>query len=91
MKTDLNCRAESYEKGSFVVYTGFEEKRGWEAVLRSLPFQPGTDFRQTGLMADPIEMPTIALVETYFHDMDAGWTRYVFDTYHIPFTVLHPG
>jgi len=23
--------------------------------------------------------------------MDAGWTRYLFDTYHVPFEVLHPG
>ena len=35
-------------------------------------------------------MPRIALVETYFHDMDAGWTRYILDSYQIPFTVLHP-
>ncbi|MDF1572134.1 MAG: M14 family metallopeptidase [Bacteroidales bacterium] len=38
----------------------------------------------------PLKMPRIALVETYFHDMDAGWTRYVFDTYHIPFTKIRP-
>lgn len=23
--------------------------------------------------------------------MDAGWTRYIFDTYQIPFTILKPG
>jgi len=33
----------------------------------------------------------IALVETYLHDMDAGWTRYLLDTCGIPFTVLRPG
>lgn len=38
-----------------------------------------------------IELPDIALVETNTHDMDAGWTRYLFDTYGIPFTVLKPG
>ncbi len=38
-----------------------------------------------------IELPEIALIETSFHDMDAGWTRFVFDTYHIPFTVVKPG
>jgi len=32
----------------------------------------------------------IALVETDFHDMDAGWTRYVFDSYNIQYTVLKP-
>lgn len=38
----------------------------------------------------PLEVPRIALVETYFHDMDAGWTRFVFDTYHIPYTKIRP-
>lgn len=37
-----------------------------------------------------IRMPRIALVETFFHDMDAGWTRYIFDTYGISYTVVHP-
>ena len=38
-----------------------------------------------------LELPRIALIETNFHDMDAGWTRYVFDTYNIPFKVVQPG
>jgi hypothetical protein len=38
-----------------------------------------------------VRIPRIAVVETYFHDMDAGWTRFAFDTYRIPFTVIHPG
>lgn len=35
-------------------------------------------------------MPRIGLVESYFHDMDAGWTRYLFDSYSIKFKVLRP-
>jgi hypothetical protein len=38
----------------------------------------------------PVAMPRVALVETWFHDMDAGWTRYLFDSYGIPYEVLHP-
>ena len=38
-----------------------------------------------------IDRPRIALVETWFHDMDAGWTRYVFDSYGIGYEVLRPG
>lgn len=38
-----------------------------------------------------MELPKIGLIETNFHDMDAGWTRYVFDSYNIPFDVLKPG
>jgi hypothetical protein len=36
-------------------------------------------------------IPKIGLIETYMHDMDAGWTRYVFDSYNIPFEVIRPG
>lgn len=39
---------------------------------------------------DRMRVPRIGLVETWFHDMDAGWTRYIFDRYGIPFTVLRP-
>jgi len=38
-----------------------------------------------------LKMPRIALVETFFHDMDAGWTRYLFDNYGIRYRVLNPG
>ena len=37
-----------------------------------------------------VRLPKIAIVETYFHDMDAGWTRFIFDSYKIPFSVIHP-
>lgn len=40
---------------------------------------------------EEVKMPRIALVETYMHDMDAGWTRFIFDNYHIKYTVVHPG
>lgn len=38
-----------------------------------------------------LKLPRIALVETNFADMDAGWTRYIFDQYKIPFTIIKPG
>lgn len=38
-----------------------------------------------------VSFPDIALVETNTHDIDAGWTRYLFDSYGIPYTVLKPG
>jgi hypothetical protein len=39
----------------------------------------------------PLKAPRIALVETFFRDTEAGWTRYLLDTYDIPFQVVHPG
>jgi hypothetical protein len=40
---------------------------------------------------EEVRIPRIALIETWFDDMDAGWTRYLLDSYHVPFTVLRPG
>ncbi|HSV88242.1 MAG TPA: hypothetical protein VLH61_06335, partial [Bacteroidales bacterium] len=37
-----------------------------------------------------ISLPRIAIVETWLHDMDAGWARFLFDSYGIPFTVVRP-
>jgi hypothetical protein len=38
-----------------------------------------------------VARPRIALVESWFHDMDAGWTRFVFDTYGVPYEIIRPG
>jgi hypothetical protein len=42
------------------------------------------------LQIENLKNPKIALMETWDHDMDAGWTRWVFDSYNIRFEVLHP-
>lgn len=39
----------------------------------------------------PVNMPRIGFVETYMSDMDAGWARFVLDSYSIKFTVIRPG
>ncbi len=38
-----------------------------------------------------VDPPRVALVETWFHDMDAGWTRYLFENYGIEYSLLRPG
>lgn len=38
-----------------------------------------------------VHAPRIGLIQTHFHDMDAGWTRWLFDTYGIPYRVIDPG
>jgi hypothetical protein len=86
---DMGLAGTSYSKGSFVVHQN-KDKDAWNAVLNNLPFEAGWITEKGDLPASPVTMPRIALVETYFHDMDAGWTRFIFDTYHIPYTVLHP-
>ena len=38
-----------------------------------------------------ISKPRVALIETWYHDMDAGWTRYLLEDYGVSFTLLRPG
>jgi hypothetical protein len=90
LKAELELRGETYGKGSFIVFRDPDNKQGWDAVAVSLPFSPGMISDKRAIYGDPVKMPRIMLVETYFHDMDAGWTRFLFDAYHLPYTVLHP-
>ena len=76
-------------KGSFVISA---DKKGdnWKVLIGELTVDPVyTDLKPESARA--LSMPRIALVETNFHDMDAGWTRFVLDGYHIPYTVVKPG
>jgi len=90
LSAPLEVEGKTCPAGSFVVYPGSRKGESWESVLQELDFRPVWIGPGVSVDAAPLEMPRIALVETYFHDMDAGWTRYLFDTYHIPYEVLHP-
>ena len=80
----------TYGRGSFVVRPDSKKQEQWDTVLDELNFRPGWMEQGKEVETETLKMPRVALVETYFHDMDAGWTRYLFDTYHLPYTVLHP-
>jgi hypothetical protein len=75
--------------GSFLIFAGkdADELRG---IVAKTPVTPLVLESEITVATQPVRLPRVALVETYFHDMDAGWTRYLFDTYGIGYTVLHP-
>jgi len=76
--------------GTFVISLAGASAQAVTQVLDRAPVAP---VFYAGISLEellPVSMPRIALVETWFHDMDAGWTRYLFDTYGIPYQVLHP-
>ena len=77
-----------YGKGSFVI-EGSDEALLNNIVKESLT-EPGFAEQAGKLVATEVSLPRIALVETYFSDADAGWTRFLFDTYKLPYTVIHP-
>jgi hypothetical protein len=78
----------SLAAGSFVI-------SGGEAELRALAADAATPPMALTSVPDVpmrvVRAPRIGLVESYFHDMDAGWTRFVLDRAGVPFTVLRPG
>ena len=73
--------------GSFLI----NNNAGLASIIQDLGVSPEYIKNRLELKKKSVSMPRIALVETYFHDMDAGWTRFVFDRYHIPFEVIRPG
>ncbi|MDD5695211.1 MAG: M14 family metallopeptidase [Bacteroidales bacterium] len=73
--------------GSFIITRGNDLDKLLEESFAEPVYVSDT----VKLPAEAFRTPRIALVESWFHDADAGWTRFVFDQYHIPFTVIRPG
>ena len=82
----FSSRGMEFPAGSFHIAT----QRGLDELLGALLVAPSYLTEPFDGAAKPVRLPRIALVESWFHDMDAGWTRFLFDTYHIPYKVLRP-
>ena len=80
----------SLPSGSFLIQAGSASAKKLRRVVNQASITPEIFESEITVATMPVRLPRIGLVETYFHDMDAGWTRYLFDTYGIKYTVLHP-
>lgn len=95
---DVSRATESFDieekkinKGDFII--GISKKNGEKlhGLFSEITVNPISLKSSISEHITKVELPSIALIETNFHDMDAGWTRFVFDSYKIPFTVVKPG
>jgi len=77
--------------GSFLIQKGKVSAAVMKDILDMATVSPVILNTDPQISSSKVTLPRIALVETNFHDMDAGWTRFVFDTYNIPFKVVEPG
>jgi hypothetical protein len=89
---DYSTQNTTFKKGSFIIFTtGGSNSQKMNEMLKTVNSLPVFIQNTENFKLSDFVMPRIALVESWYHDMDAGWTRYVFDNYDIPFTILHPG
>lgn len=79
---------ETYPAGCFFIPYSKKNVKGFEKISEIPMLKPILEI--PNVVFTEVQNPKIALVETDFHDMDAGWTRFVFDSYNIPYTVLKP-
>jgi ferredoxin-fold anticodon binding domain-containing protein len=84
--SDLKINNVRVAKGSFVIPV---ESKNLISQIKLNVSPLFTNDIEANMIVE-VKMPSIAIVDSWFHDMDAGWTRYVFDTYNIPFKVLRP-
>ncbi len=81
---------EPYPEGSFVIPVSRSNREFLLSLLEDLHINPEYLTELPNVQIANVDMPRIALCETNFHDMDAGWTRWLFDTYGIRYSVLNP-
>ncbi len=86
LDSDFEIDGKVFRKGSFLIHNG----KGFQDIANSLSVSPYYFQKSEKIKRTKFNSPRVALVETWFHDMDAGWTRYIFDTYHVNYKVLRP-
>ncbi len=91
LSENMSMDGKELKQGSFVISMDGENGDKARKLIESLDFPVIQISDDILLESEIMNVPEIALVETWFHDMDAGWTRFVFDTYHIPYKVVRPG
>ncbi len=75
-----------YPEGSFLIRVEKDTEELTSKLLVSPVSIPDHYLPSSKLM----KLPRIALVESWFQAMDAGWARYLFDYYSLPYTVIRP-
>jgi hypothetical protein len=91
LSTSAKVNGQTCNKGSFLIRVTGKNRDRLNKILSEMKVSPVYLEVLPELKTDKLTMPRIALVETNFHDMDAGWTRYIFDQYNIPYKIIKPG
>ncbi len=86
----MHRHQEPVPAGSFLIPVNRSNRSFLESLLPELQMAPYYLSERPDVRTERVNMPRIALCETNFHDMDAGWTRWLFDSYGIPYEVLNP-
>jgi len=73
--------------GSFCIALNNKSKQFLSQADFNLPV---TDVKPAVPTINIIKTRRIALLESLIQSMDAGWTRFILDTYNIPYTTINP-
>jgi hypothetical protein len=84
--TSFSIGDERFPAGTVLI----RNRKGLDNVLNQLVVSPTFLVEKPTVETTDVSVPKIAIVETWNHDMDGGWLRFIFDEYHIPYKVLRP-
>jgi hypothetical protein len=87
IQAPINVEDQELASGAFMLPVNKETANllsGFKGTVHFLTNEPEKK-------ASEIKLPKIGIIESWFHHMDAGWTRYLFDTYQIPYQIIRPG
>ncbi|HOZ13328.1 MAG TPA: M14 family metallopeptidase [Tenuifilaceae bacterium] len=83
---DVNINGGSIPAGSFVV----ENSNKTKEVLSKAIFPTHNIESTSNLKLSAVKLPRIALIDSPIQSTDAGWTRFVLDSYGVKYSILTP-
>ncbi len=91
IKESRQIAGQMVKQGAFIIPDVQDHQDEMEQIESALSTQPRVLKKEPAFPTHKLDFPKVALIETWLHDMDAGWTRYLFDRYRIGYQVLRPG
>jgi hypothetical protein len=83
---EYTAGGETFPAGSFLVPVN----KSFNTISENLSVSPVYFNEKPEVSTSKFKIPRVGIVETWHHDMDGGWTRYLFDKYQLPYKVLRP-
>lgn len=88
---EMGLEVSRLPEGDFIIIRDKGNNSKLDKLIMELTVMPTILTNESDFPVHSFSPPRIGLVETNMHDMDAGWTRFIFDSYHIPYQIIKPG
>jgi len=91
--TNFTVGRRAFPRGSWLIPAADDASGAVQKAMAAVASQDGLDVvgvrSLPGLPRRKVDLPRIAVYHTWAYTQDSGWVRYMFDRWHVPYTLIN--